>query len=113
MTTTLNTKALPHIAGSAFALTLTTETPPVSVADEESPDLTEWGTELILAGRDHKVTISGVWISAVTPWSISFTEANSTPWPVGDYEARLAYVAPGDDGRRFIHPLGLVIEVTR
>jgi len=113
MTTITDIKAIAHVAGSAFALSISTETAPIDIPGEPSPDLATWGVAVMLKGRTFAVEIPGVWVSSVTPWTLNFTHDNTTPWPVGDYEVRLAFTAPDDSGRKFIQPMGLVVEVTR
>jgi hypothetical protein len=110
----VTTYALPHIAGSAFALTLSTETSPISIAGEPDLDIADWGVELVLVGRDTRVTIPGQWISSADPvWTVTFGQDNTTAWPVDDHEVRLAFTSPEAPARRFEQIANLVLKVTR
>jgi hypothetical protein len=106
--------SLPHIAGSAFALTLSTETSPISIAGEPDLDVFDWGVELVLMGKSTRVVVPGVWLSSVGPtWSISFGQDNTAAWTVGTHDVRLAFTSPEASGRRFEQAANLVLEVTR
>ena len=112
MTTAI--QALPHIAGSAFALTLSATTSPISIAGEPDPDVGDWGVELVLVGRSSRLVIPGQWVSSAAPeWSLTFGEDNTTAWPIGDHLVRLAFTSPEAESRRFEQAANLVLEVTR
>ena len=114
MTTTYTTPSIPHIAGSAFGLMLESETCPISDPTLEPVDTADWGVELVLVGRASRLTIPGVWVSSLSPWVCTFAVTETTAWPVGDHEVRLAYLAPGDAPRtRYEQKANLVVEVSR
>ena len=76
-------------------------------------DTAAWGIELELVGTPHRVPIPGVWLASLSPWTLSFSRPDTTAWPAGSYEVRLIYISPEATPRRFVQPLGLVLEVTR
>lgn len=109
----MTTSTLPHIAGSAFALVLSSDTCPISDPTAAPIDTAAWGIELELVGTPHRVPIPGVWLASLSPWTLSFSRPDTTAWPAGSYEVRLIYISPEATPRRFVQPLGLVLEVTR
>jgi hypothetical protein len=104
---------MPHVAGSAFGLALNTTVCPISDPTGVPIDTAAWGIELELVGDVHRVKLPGTWVSSLSPWTLSFTQASTVAWPEGKYIARLTYISPEATPRRFTQPLGLVIEVAR
>lgn len=106
--------SLPHIAGSAFALTLSAETSPISIAGEPDLDTADWGVELVLVRAGSRVVIPGAWVSSAAPaWSVTFGQDNTAAWPVGDHEVRLAFTSPEAVARRFEQTSDLLLVVSR
>jgi hypothetical protein len=113
--TTYTTPVLKHIAGSSFGLLLESEeTCPIQDPTLVPMDTGAWGIDLVLVGRAYRVAVPGVWLSSFEPWQMSFQAAETTAWPEGEYEVRLAYTTPpGEAPRRFEQPLKMMLEVCR
>jgi hypothetical protein len=111
-TNTIHTIA--HVAGSAFALHLSTTTSPISIAGVPDPEVGDWAIELVLKGRTQRLVVPGAWVTSAAPeWAVACGVDDTTAWPVGDYAVRIAYVSPEAPSRRFEMPTNLVLEVTR
>ena len=89
-----------QIVGNAFSLQLQSTECPVMQGGVPLTNTTGWIPKLqILLGTRLIDTITGSWLSSVSPFQSAFEKANTSGWSVGTCDVRIMYQAP--DGRSF------------
>ena len=107
----MSTKNLKHIVGSTFSLLLKCTDSPLVAAGVPVADTSTWGValELKTTADRPKITISGSWVSSVTPFAMKFEHVDTTAWLPGTYDIRLLYTSP--DSRPFMVDTDSVLEL--
>lgn len=104
---------LRHVAGSVFGLLLSTTQSPIVDPTGLPISTAGWGVKLRLVGASATLEIEGQWLNTEGPWSLSFEDRATLPWPVQTYAARLAYTEPAPDSRLFEVETPIRVEVLR